>query len=87
MAGQNAEAEKRILGHIHEMIAEEKDLRDRRASGDNDPVTEHARLAALEVELDQAWDLLRQRRARMAVGEDPEGAQVRSASQVEGYLS
>ncbi|OLR92178.1 DUF2630 family protein [Actinokineospora bangkokensis] len=46
---------------------------------------EAKRLQELEVALDQCWDLLRQRRARRSAGEDPEGAQVRPAGEVEGY--
>jgi hypothetical protein len=37
------------------------------------------------VELDQCWDLLRQRRARREFGQDPKGAQVRSPEVVERY--
>ncbi|WP_438943498.1 DUF2630 family protein [Nocardia otitidiscaviarum] len=36
--------------------------------------------------LDQCWDLLRQRRARLDQGRDPDSAQPNSAQQVEGYL-
>jgi hypothetical protein len=32
------------------------------------------RLGKLQVDLDQCWDLLRQRRARREVGQDPDGA-------------
>ncbi|GGZ02179.1 hypothetical protein GCM10010300_52560 [Streptomyces olivaceoviridis] len=85
--GSGAEAEKQILGRITEMISQEKDLRDRLADHDIDQPTEQERLARLETELDQCWDLLRQRRARAAAGQDPEGAEVRPASQVERYLS
>jgi hypothetical protein len=46
---------------------------------------EHARLRSGEVELDQCWDLLRQRRARREFGQDPDGAEVRSERTVEGY--
>ena len=47
---------------------------------------EHQRLRALEVELDQCWDLLRQRRALRETGGDPREARVRPAGEVEGYL-
>ena len=87
MNGNEADAEKRILGRITEMISEEKDLRDRLTENRIDQPTEHARLVHVETELDQCWDLLRQRRARVAAGQDPDGAHVRPASQVEGYLS
>ena len=44
------------------------------------------RLQHLEVQLDQAWDLLRQRRALEELGNDPEGARERPGTEVEGYL-
>ncbi|MGW0819466.1 DUF2630 family protein [Streptomyces viridiviolaceus] len=87
MSGSEAEAEKQILGRITEMISQERDLRDRLAQHTIDRSTEHERLARLETELDQCWDLLRQRRARVTAGQDPEEAHVRPASQVEHYLS
>ena len=43
------------------------------------------RLAVLKVELDQCWDLLRQRRALREFGKDPEKAKVRAANVVENY--
>ncbi len=46
---------------------------------------EEARLRQIEVALDQCWDLLRQRRARRASGQDPDQAEVRPAAVVEGY--
>ncbi|MGW0147414.1 DUF2630 family protein [Streptomyces sp. NPDC004822] len=87
MSNSAAEAEKQILGRIQDMIGQEKDLRDRLAENTIDQPTEHERLAQLETELDQCWDLLRQRRARAAAGQDPGDAHVRPASQVEDYLS
>lgn len=48
---------------------------------------EKARLSELEVSLDRAWDLLRQREARRRAGQDPDLAQERSTGTVEGYLS
>ncbi|MEU9380583.1 DUF2630 family protein [Streptomyces sp. NPDC048279] len=87
MTGSEAEAEQRILGRITEMISQERDLRERLAQEETDGTIEHARLAHLETELDQCWDLLRQRRARVAAGQDPTEATVRPASEVEGYLS
>lgn len=47
--------------------------------------TDRQKLAKVEVELDQCWDLLRQRRALREAGRDPEMAQVRSAQVVEKY--
>jgi hypothetical protein len=44
------------------------------------------RLAAIRVELDQLWDLLRRREAARRAGNDPEEQQLRSGGTVEGYL-
>jgi hypothetical protein len=46
---------------------------------------ERARLDRIGVDLDRCWDLLRQRDARRAAGQDPDGAQTRDASTVENY--
>lgn len=45
----------------------------------------HERLAALQQQIDQHWDLLRQRRAKEEFGADPDQAQERSVGEVEGY--
>ena len=84
---QDANAQQAILGRISKMVADEKTLRDLLAGGNHDGETERERLAALERELDQCWDLLRQRRALTEAGEDPGDARVRPASTVEGYRS
>ncbi|MET0143628.1 MAG: DUF2630 family protein [Ilumatobacteraceae bacterium] len=49
------------------------------------PEADAARLAEIEVMLDQCWDLLRQRRARREFGQDPDATHVRDASVVEHY--
>lgn len=73
-----------IVRHIDELVEEEHQLeRTHAASGLSDP--ERARLADLEVQLDQAWDLLRQRRARRQAGLDPSDAHARDAQVVEHY--
>jgi hypothetical protein len=43
------------------------------------------RLDDLKIELDQCWDLLRQRRAKREIGQDPDQAEVRPKSVVEGH--
>ncbi|MEV0109663.1 DUF2630 family protein [Nocardia sp. NPDC050799] len=78
--------EQDILGRIKDLVDHEHDLRSRASHGDLDPDVERRRLAELEVMLDQCWDLLRQRRARIDRDEPPDEAQPRSAGQVEGYL-
>jgi predicted nuclease with TOPRIM domain len=74
------------LAHIRQLVAEEKALRDQLQHRDITTSEEHERLRRVEVELDQCWDLLRQRRALRETGGDPREAEVRPADQVEGYL-
>ncbi|WP_063037471.1 DUF2630 family protein [Nocardia grenadensis] len=78
--------EQDILGRISDLVDHEHELRSRASRGELDPDVERRRLAELEVMLDQCWDLLRQRRARIDRDEPPDEAQPRSAGQVEGYL-
>ncbi len=76
-----------ILNQVNELVAEEQELRAKLQQGDTDESEEHRRLRAVEVQLDQCWDLLRQRRALRETGGDPREAQVRPPDEVEGYLS
>jgi hypothetical protein len=78
--------DKQILHRITELVDEEHQLRTRVQQGQVDSAEETARLHSLEEELDQCWDLLRQRRAAREFGTDPETAQSRSVGEVEGYL-
>ena len=70
-----------VLKHISELVAEEQRLYARPEVDDKSKL----RLDALKIELDQCWDLLRQRRALREFGEDPNHAHVRSAKIVESY--
>ena len=74
------------LARIRELVDEERDLRARLQRHEISADEEHARLRAVEVELDQCWDLLRQRRALRETGADPREAQIRPPDEVEGYL-
>jgi hypothetical protein len=70
-----------ILHRIQHLVDEEHRL---------DSATDHSpddreRHRVLQVELDQCWDLLRQRRARREFGEDPDQAKVRDPKTVESY--
>ncbi|MFB4318984.1 DUF2630 family protein [Actinomadura sp. 21ATH] len=78
--------DKQILARISEYVTDEQELRERHRRGELAGDEERRRLQELEVALDQCWDLLRQRRARIDAGEDPGEARVRPAGQVEGYL-
>jgi hypothetical protein len=78
-----------IAGRIERLVAEEHDLRDleeAQRSDDDALADDRDRLAAIEVELDRCWDLLRQRRALRSAGADPDDAAVRDSATVEGYL-
>jgi hypothetical protein len=75
--------DKTILEHIHQLVEEEKELR---AAHHGVAGQDRQRLQHLEQQLDQAWDLLRQRRAREETGEDPDAVTERSVNEVEGYL-
>jgi hypothetical protein len=72
-----------VIGRIDSLIDEEHALHARHPDGLDDDELE--RLRELEVQLDQCWDLLRQRRARRAAGQDPDAAAPRGESTVEGY--
>ncbi|HZC90123.1 MAG TPA: DUF2630 family protein [Mycobacterium sp.] len=74
------------LGRINDLVAEEKALRQQLQHGDISESEEHERLRRVEIQLDQCWDLLRQRRALRETGGDPSEAAVRPAGEVEGYL-
>ncbi|QJW35290.1 DUF2630 family protein [Cellulosimicrobium protaetiae] len=71
---------------ISDLVAQEHELRDRLSRGEADAHEERERLRAIEVELDQCWDLLRQRDAAREFGSDPDAATVRDPGTVEGYL-
>ena len=76
-----------ILSRIKSMVTTERELR--RHVQDNADAREpvKAQLRQLEESLDQCWDLLRQRRARVEYGEDPDKTTaVRPTRQVENYL-
>ena len=74
-----------IQQHIRGLIDEEHGLRTQLGAGEISVEEENQRLQTIEVELDQCWDLLRQRRAKREFGEDPSGAEVRDAGTVENY--
>jgi hypothetical protein len=74
------------LSRINDLVAEEKALREQLQHGEISESEENKRLRQLEIELDQCWDLLRQRRALRETGGDPRDAAVRPADEVEGYL-
>ena len=72
-----------LTKRIAELVDEEHKLENTEHSP-HDPDVEK-RVRELEIELDQAWDLLRQRRARRSAGQDPDAVAERAAGTVEGY--
>ena len=74
-----------ILHRINELVAEEHQLERSHASEEGMSDEDMNRLHAVEVALDQCWDLLRQRRARRAAGQDPDVAITRPEDVVEHY--
>jgi hypothetical protein len=72
-----------LLSNIHELVDEEKRLRGAHRGLSSE---DRQRLETVERQLDQCWDLLRQRRAREEFGEDPDDAKERTVNEVESYL-
>ena len=70
-----------VREHIEHLVAEEHRLYGKEDLSEAD----RQRLLEVKVELDQCWDLLRQRRALREFGEDPDQAHVRPAKTVENY--
>ncbi len=76
--------DRELVARISRLVDEEHHLEEAHVGeGLSPPETD--RLRDIEVQLDQCWDLLRQRRARRDVGQDPDDAQVRDPSIVERY--
>ena len=69
---------------IEGLVAEERRLLEE-SVGKGPDETRHERLQELKVELDQCWDLLRQREAHEEFRLDPENTSVRDETTVEGY--
>jgi hypothetical protein len=74
-----------VLATINRLATEEHELF-QKESGGRIGEQERERLRRIEVQLDQCWDLLHQRRARRRAGLDPDDAAVRDPSVVENYV-
>ena len=77
--------DQQVIERINEIAHEEHALWEKEGRGEISEV-ERQRLQELSVSLDQCYDLLHQRRARRAAGQDPDDAKVRDEQTVEGYL-
>ena len=70
-----------VRKHIEDLVNEEHRLRAHKAPKESDD----QRLKAIQVELDQCWDLLRQRRALREFGGNEDTATPRDVDVVERY--
>jgi predicted nuclease with TOPRIM domain len=75
-----------IRHRISELVSTERELRSQLSAREISTDEEHEQLRRVETELDQCWDLLRQRQALREFGGDPEEAAARPEGTVEGYL-
>jgi len=78
-------AELDIFETINDLSEQEAQLYASAGDGGGISQADRDRLDAIKVELDRCYDLLHQRQARLAVGQDPDGATARSAEVVERY--
>ena len=78
-------ADDQISDHIESLVKEEHELLHRAESDHGLDEAGHARMQQVQVELDQCWDLLRQRRALREAGKDPDAAHARDPEVVERY--
>lgn len=76
--------DQQVLDRIDKLVQEEEELLHRH-EGEGLGDDEHARLDELKLQLDKAWDYLRQRRALRRAGDDPGDASVRDGGTVEDY--
>jgi hypothetical protein len=76
--------DQQVLDRIDQLVQEEEALLHRH-EGEGLGDDEHARLEELRVQLDKAYDYLRQRRALRRAGDDPDEASMRDGGTVEGY--
>ncbi len=73
--------ESKLLEHITELVDEEQRIYSNEATIEQNK----DRLKHIAEQLDQSWDLLRQRRAKLEFKEDPASASKRDVKTVEGY--
>ena len=76
--------DQQIIQHIQTLVDEEHELLGLEEKGKIQD-EQRERIKQLEVQLDQYWDLLRQRRARRHAGLNPDEAQPRDPDVVEHY--
>jgi hypothetical protein len=78
---ENQNEDNSVLSHITKLTEREEHLYGKENLTDEDVKELHK----IKSELDQYWDLLRQRRALRDAGENPNAAQMRSNDTIENY--
>ena len=78
---RDARTDEQVLRRIERLASDAHGLYAKNPLGAED----RERLHKLRVELDQCWDLLRQRQALRDAGRDPDQARVRPPDVVESY--
>jgi uncharacterized protein DUF2630 len=74
-----------LFHHINALASEEERLYASATDGSGLSADERRRLEEIKVELDRSYDLLHQRQARAAFGQNPDDAELRSEEVVERY--
>jgi hypothetical protein len=77
--------DEQIETQIDALEFEREQIREREGGDDVNLEDDVARLEEIRIDLERLWDLLRQRRALRAAGQNPEAASERSAETVEKY--
>lgn len=78
-------SDEQIQRKIEQLEEEREGLRHDESTTKGSVTDDTRRLEEIRVELDQLWDLKRQRQALRDAGRDPDEAQERSGQTVEGY--
>jgi hypothetical protein len=78
---ENNAPDNSVLSHITKLTEREEHLYGKENLTDDDIKELHR----VKSELDQYWDLLRQRRALRNAGENPNNAQMRSSDTIDNY--
>jgi hypothetical protein len=78
---ENNNPDNSVLSHITKLTEKEEYLYGKENLTDEDVKELHK----VKLELDQYWDLLRQRRALRDAGENPRQAEMRSSDTIENY--
>lgn len=78
-------SDEQITEVIERLEQERETLRSREGADDPTLQADADRIEQIRVELDQLWDLLRQRRALREAGQDPDQAHARAPEVVERY--